>query len=138
MLAVLQARLDEHLDRRERVADLVGDAGGELADGRELLGPEDLALALLELLHHLLDAGRESFHLVVQFAEASFAGEDDLGNDRAELAGRVPDLDLQPADRPAPGASDPEAEHDPGDGAKAADPGHSPGELIETPVHAGR
>ena len=36
-------------DRRERVADLVGDAGGELADGRELLVESGLALELLHL-----------------------------------------------------------------------------------------
>src|SRR5205823_10934793 len=38
---------DEELDAGERVADLVGHAGGELADGGELLSAKDFPMLLL-------------------------------------------------------------------------------------------
>ena len=38
-----QGGLDQHLDRRERVAHLVGDPGGELADGGELFAAVERA-----------------------------------------------------------------------------------------------
>ena len=41
---------------RERVVDLVGDVGGQLADGGQLGGLHELGLRLLELGHLLLDA----------------------------------------------------------------------------------
>ena len=54
-LLLAQARLDQHLDRGQRVADLVGDAGRQLADGGELLAPQHLALLRLQSLRHLGD-----------------------------------------------------------------------------------
>ena len=49
-----EGREAEH--RGERVVDLVGDVGGQLADRRELGGLDELGLGALELGHLLLDA----------------------------------------------------------------------------------
>ena len=46
-LQVFPARVDEHLHGRQRVAQLVSHPRGELADGRQLLGPQHLPLALV-------------------------------------------------------------------------------------------
>src|SRR5581483_9526163 len=56
-LAVLgaQGNLHEHFHSRQRVAYLVGDAGRQLADGGQLLGPQHVALMLLLSLGYLLD-----------------------------------------------------------------------------------
>ncbi len=45
---VLPRRLNQHLDRRERIAQLVGHAGGHLGDARHVLGHEHVALPLPE------------------------------------------------------------------------------------------
>ncbi len=47
-------RMVEHLHHRERIADFVGDLGGEQAEGRELLV---LAQLLLDVHHALIEAG---------------------------------------------------------------------------------
>ena len=44
----------------------MGDAGGELADGGQLLGAEHLALALLQALDHVLDLSDQGLVLFVQ------------------------------------------------------------------------
>src|SRR4029079_15002942 len=58
--------LDEHLDGSQRVADLVGDAGGELTDGGQLLRPQYLALTLLQPLDHLPNLTDQGLDLLVQ------------------------------------------------------------------------
>src|SRR5439155_5530936 len=52
--------LDGHLDRRERVVDLVGHAREECAERRELVGLDELGLSLLELRHPGLQLGVEA------------------------------------------------------------------------------
>ena len=51
--------LDQPLDRGERVAQLVGDARGHLADGHHLLGPDHLPLPLPLLMPVPLHDGRD-------------------------------------------------------------------------------
>ena len=48
--------LHQRADRRERVADLVGDAGGQQAEGRHLLLVQHVGLGLLQLARALGDA----------------------------------------------------------------------------------
>src|SRR5262245_23973264 len=63
---VFQPNLYEHLNRGERIANLVSHSGGKLADSRELLGPKHFALALLEFLHDGLDSSCQVAHLFMQ------------------------------------------------------------------------
>ena len=76
----LQAGLHQHLDRGQRVAQLVGDAGGHLADGRQLLGPQHLVLALLQLIDDPADLLDHALHLPVQVGQVAVL----LQGDRAQ------------------------------------------------------
>lgn len=58
-----KSALDQHLYRRERITNLMGYAGGQLADRSELFGPEQLALLLLGTFGHLLDTLKHMLNL---------------------------------------------------------------------------
>src|SRR5205814_9577810 len=81
-------------DRRERVVDLVGDTGGELADRRELLGVDELrlrALQLLELAQRLLVepriVERQTDLVGRRLDERDLTGVEAVGNLPAEREG---------------------------------------------------
>src|SRR5579885_1657393 len=72
-----QGGADEELDARQGVADLVGHAGGQLADSGQLLGSEHLLLLLLRAGDDLADAADDVLHLLVEPAEVSLAADPD-------------------------------------------------------------
>ena len=82
--------LHQPLDRGERVAQLVGHAGGHLADRRHLLGPEQVPLALLLLVPLALDG--QGQHVGHGLEEVGIVlGELPLpGGERAQGAVRPP------------------------------------------------
>ena len=79
----------------ERVADLVGDAGGELADRGQLLGPQQLLLLPLQPLGRLLDPADDVLHLPVQVWRSPSAATADGGHVLVEVLGHVLDADAQ-------------------------------------------
>ena len=62
----LHRRLNEQLDRSQRVAKFMGDAGRQLPNRRQSLGQHRLTAGLLEFFHHLPEAGGDCLHLLVQ------------------------------------------------------------------------
>ena len=69
---------DDSGDARERVANLVGQAGGHLAEGRQVLGARNLRVmqaldffaALPQLFHHVVEVAAEISDFVVAPGEA--------------------------------------------------------------------
>ena len=94
-LARPQRGLHQHLDRGERVAHLVGDAGRELAQRGELVGPQQLALVLLHAFRHLLDALHQRLHLPVERVKV-VAGHADGSHVAVQVLGHVLDAHAEP------------------------------------------
>ena len=84
-------QLDVEGDARQRVADLVGDLGGELADGGEAFAEDEPALAFLQGGGHLVELAGELADLVA----AGRAVDDDM-------LGPVAAAELADAEREAP------------------------------------
>src|SRR5207253_2155683 len=61
-----QRAFDEELDPRERIANLVGDAGREMTDRAELLRAKQVPLLLLQPLADFLDAADYPVELFVE------------------------------------------------------------------------
>ena len=125
-----QAGLHEHLDRRERVADFVGDAGRHLADGRQLLGAEHLALALLELLDDALDLFDHALHLPVQARQVALFVQRHRPQLAVEPAGGVADAHAQLVDRVPQAAGDQVAQQQPAQRPAQADGDQAPLQLL--------
>src|SRR5262249_56252556 len=99
----------------ERVADFVGDAGGELAHGRQLLGPQQLALVPLQPLGHGLDLPDDVLHLPVEAVEVAVGHDADSRNVAVEVLGQVLDVYAEPVDRLAYRPGHAVAQHEPAD-----------------------
>ena len=61
-----QTGLHEHFDRSQRIAQLVGDAGGNLAERGELFRMMHFPFALLQLANDALDLFDDGVHLLMQ------------------------------------------------------------------------
>src|SRR5947199_7949619 len=73
----------------------MGHAGRDLADRRQLLGAQHLALALLELLDDAFDLGDDALKLTMQVGQVALLLEGDRTELPIEPAGRIADADAQ-------------------------------------------
>jgi len=97
--SVRETSFREGEDACERVVDLVGDRGGELAERGELLGADELLLGLAEVararLHLALEPGEHARELVLEPPEGAGHLVEGAGEE-PELAARVhADLDVE-------------------------------------------
>ena len=67
--AATDGGLKQELDPGQRIPDFVSDAGGELTDGGELLGPEQVPLLFLKPWHNSTHPADHPIELLVQFPE---------------------------------------------------------------------
>ncbi len=104
-VAALDGGLDEDLHRGEGIAQLVREPGRQLAEGRELLGPERLALGPLEPLDHRADLVGHPPQQDVQALDVPVRREVDRPHDPVQLARGDADRDAELVDR----AADPRA-----------------------------
>src|SRR5262245_59557058 len=112
--------LDQEFHRHQGVAQLVGQAGGELARGGQLLGPQGVALRPLQPVddhsHPLGDGAQDRLQVVQAPARREGDGPDDVG----QPAGGVADGDAELHQGAVDDAGDAEARQHAGRGAAEA------------------
>ena len=99
----------QQLHPRQGVAHLVRDAGGQLADGRQLLRPKQFALLLLQARDRLAHPGQHVVQLPVEVLAVALPGHPNRPQLLGEVGVRVLQPDAQARDRPTQSPGNPEA-----------------------------
>ena len=86
-----QTRLHQNFDRGERIAQLMSNPGGHLTDGGQLLGPQHLALALVQALEHLFNLREDALHQGCRGRRRVVVLDRDRPQVAGKQAGRVAD-----------------------------------------------